>query len=292
MRKRPGFGSLLIIGGHEDKEDDKTILRMLAKKVGKAGKIVVATVASGQPEESFNDYQRLFRGLGIRHVHHLNVESREEAMGETRRNILNDADAVFFTGGDQLKITSQLGDTPIYTRVQELYNAGGIIAGTSAGASVMTETMMVSGEGDESHRIGSMLKLAPGFGFLPGVIVDQHFAQRGRIGRLLGAIAQNPRILGLGLDEDAAILVHRGRFRVLGSGAVYVVDGSKVTFTNITEAEPDLPLCIYGIKLHVLNQSDRFDLKTRRPHYHPEHEVKEELGLPLEQKPQKVAAEK
>jgi cyanophycinase len=291
MRKRPGFGSLLIIGGHEDKEGDKTILRMLAKKVGKAGKIVVATVASGQPQGSFNDYERVFRGLGVRHVHHLNIESREEAMLETRRNILNDADAVFFTGGDQLKITSQLGDTPIYTRVREIYDAGGIIAGTSAGASVMTETMMVSGEGDSSHRIGSMLKLAPGFGFLPGVIVDQHFAQRGRIGRLIGAIAQNPRILGIGLDEDCAIMVQRGRFKVLGSGAVYVVDGSKVTFTNITEADPDLPLCIYGLKLHVLNQSDTFDLKNRRPHYHPEQEVKELLGLEVPEKKQKAAAE-
>lgn len=279
MRKRPGFGSLLIIGGHEDRQNDKLILRMLARKVGKSGKIVVATVASGQPESSFDDYERVFRGLGVRHVHHLNIETREQAQLESRRNILNDADAVFFTGGDQLKITSQLGDSPIYTRVKQIFDAGGIIAGTSAGASVMTETMMVSGPSDESHRIGSMLKLAPGFGLLPGVIVDQHFAQRGRIGRLLGAIAQNPRILGIGLDEDCGILVNRGRFQVVGSGAAYIVDGSKVTFTNITETEPDLPLCIYGVKLHVLNQSDRFDLKSRRPHYHPESEIKEELGL-------------
>jgi cyanophycinase len=292
MRKRAGFGRLLIIGGHEDKENDKTILRMLAKKVGKAGKIVVATVASGQPQGSFNDYERVFRGLGIRHVHHLNIESREEALLESRVNILKDADAVFFTGGDQLKITSQLGDTPIYTRVRELYDAGGVIAGTSAGASVMTETMMVSGPGDASHRVGSMLKLAPGFGLLPGVIVDQHFAERGRIGRLLGAIAQNPRILGIGLDEDSAILVQRGRFQVLGNGAVYVVDGSKVSFTNITEADPNLPLCIYGIKLHVLNQSDTFDLKNRRPHYHPENEIKEMLGLDVRKEKAKAAAEK
>jgi cyanophycinase len=124
-----------------------------------------------------------------------------------------------------------------------------------------------------------MLKLAPGFGLLPGVIVDQHFAERGRIGRMLGAIAQNPRILGIGLDEDAAILVRRGRFQVVGSGAVYVVDGGKVTFTNINEAEPEEPLCIYGVKLHVLNQADSFDLKNRKPYYHPGDEVKEKLGL-------------
>ena len=280
MRKRPGFGSLLIIGGHEEKEGDKTILRLLAKKVGKAGKIVVATIASGQPQASFDDYERVFRGLGVRHVHHLTVESREEALVESTASVLRDADAVFFTGGDQLKITSQVGDTPIFTRVHEIYEAGGIIAGTSAGASVMTETMIVAGAGDESHRIGSYLRLAPGFGLLPGVIVDQHFAERGRIGRLLGAVAQNPRILGLGIDEDSAILVQRGRFQVVGSGAVYVVDGSKVTFSNINEADPDMPLCIYGVKLHVLNQADRFDIKNRRPYYHPEKEIREKLGLP------------
>jgi cyanophycinase len=215
----------------------------------------------------------------MRHVHHLSIDSREDAQHESKLGILRDAAAVFFTGGDQLKITSQLGDTPIYNRVREIFDAGGLIAGTSAGASVMTETMMVAGDGDHSHRIGSMLKLAPGFGLLPGVIVDQHFAERGRIGRLLGAIAQNPRMLGIGLDEDAAILVRRGRFKVVGSGAVYVVDGSKVTFTNINEAKPEEPLCIYGVKLHVLNQSDSFDLKKRKPMYHPGEEIKEVLWI-------------
>ncbi|HEX2692853.1 MAG TPA: cyanophycinase [Gemmatimonadaceae bacterium] len=292
MRKRPGFGSLLIIGGHEDKEGEKTILRLLAKKVGKAGKIVVATVASGEPQASFNEYERVFRGLGVRHVHHLAIESREEARLESSLNVLNDADAVFFTGGDQLKITSQIGDTPIYSRISQIFNAGGLIAGTSAGASVMTETMMVAGHGDESHRVRSGLALAPGFGFLPNVIVDQHFAQRGRIGRLLGAVAQNPRILGIGLDEDTAILVQRGRFQVVGSNAVYVVDGSKVTFSNVNEADPGMALCIYGVKLHVLNQSDTFDLRNRRPHYHPEPVIREKLGLPVEERPRKVAAAK
>jgi cyanophycinase len=156
----------------------------------------------------------------------------------------------------------------------------------------MTETMLVSGAGDESHRVRSGLALAPGFGLLPSVIVDQHFAQRGRIGRLLGAVAQNPRILGIGLDEDTAILVQRGRFQVLGSNAVYVVDGSRVTFSNVNEADPGMPLCIYGVKLHVLNQSDTFDLKNRRPHYHPEPEIRQKLGLSIEEPRKKVAAQR
>ncbi|HEV7593496.1 MAG TPA: cyanophycinase [Gemmatimonadaceae bacterium] len=279
MRKRPGFGGLLIIGGKEAKTGERLILRMLAKEVGKSGKLVVATVASESPRAIFNDYEACLRGLGMRHVHHLSIDTREEAAIESKCHILQGADAVFFTGGDQLKITSQLGDTPIFTRVCEIYDSGGLIAGTSAGASVMTETMLVAGDGDHSHRIGSMLRLAPGFGLLQGVIVDQHFAERGRIGRLLGAIAQNPRILGIGLDEDAAIMVRRGRFQVIGSGAVYVVDGSKVSFTNINEAEPDVPLCIYGVRLHVLNQSDSFDLKKRKPFYYPDEKIKQILGV-------------
>jgi cyanophycinase len=279
MRKRPGFGTLLIIGGHEDKDDDKIILRMLVKKVGKAGKIVVATIASKEPHAMFNEYERCLRGLGMRHVHHLTLESREEARLDSRIRILNDADAVFFTGGDQLKITSQIGDTPIFTKVRQIFDAGGLIAGTSAGASVMTETMMVAGSGEQSYKIGSLLQLAPGLGLLPGVIIDQHFAERGRIGRLIGAVAQNPRMLGIGLDEDSAILVQRGRFQVLGANAVHVIDGSRVTFTNITEAEPDSSLCIYGVRLHVLNQADTFDLKNRRPHYHHESKMREMVGL-------------
>jgi cyanophycinase len=252
---------------------------MLAKLVGKSSKLVVATVASESPKETFNEYEKCLRGIGMRHVHHLCVDDRKEAQLESRLNVLRDAAGVFFTGGGQLKITSQIGDTPVYTRVREIYESGGIVAGTSAGASVMTETMIVSGDGDHSHRIGSMLQLAPGFGLLRGVIVDQHFAERGRIGRLLGAVAQNPRLLGVGLDEDAAILVRRGRFQVVGSGAVYVLDGSKVTFTNIDEAEPEEPLCIYGVKVHVLNQSDSFDLKNRRPLNHPPKEIEEMLGI-------------
>ena len=280
MRKRRGFGSLLIVGGHEDKEGEKLILRAFVKKAGKTGKTVVATLASEQPKQIFEEYESALRGLGMRHVHHLSIESREEAMSPSKLNVLADADAVYFSGGDQLKITSQIGDTPIYLRVCEIFEAGGLIGGTSAGASIMSETMMVSGEGDSNYKIGSLLKLAPGFGLLRNVLVDQHFSQRGRIGRLLGAVAQNPRMLGIGLDEDSAILVQRGRFQVLGSNAVHVVDGSKVTFSNLSEAEPETSLCIYGVRLHVLNQSDSFDLKARRPRYHPEAEIREWLGLP------------
>src|SRR5215203_4893120 len=145
--------ALIIIGGHEDKEDKKLILRAVAERVGD-GKLVVATVASEQQAELWEEYERLFRGLGVRHVHKLSIDSREDALSDASVRVLEDANAVFFTGGDQVKITSQLGCSAVCERIQEIYETGGVIAGTSAGASVMSETMMVSGSAEETHRIG------------------------------------------------------------------------------------------------------------------------------------------
>src|ERR1051325_2829806 len=143
MRKRRGYGSLLIVGGHEDKTGERVILRAVAKKVGKRSKLAVATPASEQTKQIFEEYEAALRGIGMRHVRHLTIESREEAMLPSKLSVLADADAVYFTGGDQLKITSQIGDTPIYRRVCEIFDSGGLIGGSSAGASIMSETMMV-----------------------------------------------------------------------------------------------------------------------------------------------------
>ena len=195
-----------------------------------------------------------------------------------RRRSTSGATAVFFTGGDQLKLTSLLGDSPIYERLKEIYEEGGTIAGTSAGASVVCETMLVSGAGAESHRIGTSLAMAPGFGLISGVIIDQHFAQRGRIGRLIGAVAQNPRMLGIGIDEDTAIVCSpRGHFEVVGKGAVYVVDGQDIAYTNLTDEGRDRTLSAFGLHLHVLAMGDTFDMVTRVPDHHPAEEVEERI---------------
>ena len=269
--------SLIIIGGHEDKEDDKLILRAVAKRVGN-GRLVIATVASSMPKDLYEEYERIFRGLGVKHIYKLEVESREDALSEKNVRTLDDTSVVFFTGGDQVKITSQLGCSPVCERIQEIYESGGTIAGTSAGASVMTETMMVGGDGEESHRIGGALKLAPGLGLIRGIIVDQHFAQRGRIGRLLGAVTQNPRILGMGIDENTAVMVERDRkFTVLGEGAVTILDAGASTYSNITDEETDRALSVYDVKLHQLSQGDTFDCQTRRPAATPAEVIEEEL---------------
>jgi cyanophycinase len=271
-------GTLLIIGGHEDKEGDRLILRALVERA-ESGALVVATVASQIPHDVWGDYEPLFRDLGVRDLRHLHVESREQARTDPKLlEMLDGASAVFFTGGDQLKLTSQLGDTPVYTRVREIYEQGGTIAGTSAGASVMCETMLVQGEGSESHRIGTTLRMAPGFGFIPGVIIDQHFAERGRMGRLIGAVAQNPRIVGIGIDEDTAILCSPDScFTVLGSGAVSVLDGRNVSYSNLTDEGRDRTLSAFNLCLHQLSMGDEYDLATRAPTNRPAEELEEAL---------------
>jgi|ERR1043165_32376 cyanophycinase len=258
--------TLIIIGGKEDRTADKVILAEVAKRVG-AGKLVVSTVAmENNPEEIFEEYQKAFRALGVKHIYNLEIHDRDEAQRESKLRILDDAQAVFFTGGDQMKITSQIGDTAIFRRIQEIYDDGGVIAGSSAGASVMSETMLVFGGDEESHVIGGSVRMAPGLGLIDGVIIDQHFMERGRVGRLLGAVAQNPKNLGIGIDEQTAIVVERGNgFYVLGSGAVYVIDGSEVTYSNIAEEDLKKTLSIYDVKMHMLSQGDRFELINRVP---------------------------
>jgi cyanophycinase len=270
-------GTLVVIGGKEKKEGDRPILELLAKRVG-SGKLVVATLASEEPEEQWKEYQKTFHELGVERIEQLDVRRREELLENPRLEMLDDATVLFFAGGDQMKITSRFGGTPLCDRLRDVYEKGATLAGTSSGASVMTEVMMAAGEGDESNKVGGSLRLAPGLGLLSGVIIDQHFAERGRMGRLLGAVAQNPRILGIGIDEDTA-LVFQGHTEaaVIGSGAVYVVDGRHVTYTNTAEDEQQT-MSMFGVTLHVLTQGDRFDLTTRQPRNGPPEKVEQELA--------------
>jgi len=258
--------TLIIIGGKEDRANNKVILSEVARRVG-SGKLVVTTVAmTNGTDQLFEQYEKAFRALGVKHLYNLEISEREQATLPSKVKILDDATGVFFTGGDQLKITSQIGDTPIFERIREIYDDGGVIAGTSAGAAVMSETMLVEGGDENSHVIGGSVRMAPGLGLISGVIVDQHFMERGRFGRLMGAVAQNPKNLGVGIDEQTAIVVERGNgFYVLGSGGVYVIDGTQVTYSNIAEEDMRKTLSIYNVRMHMLSQGDRFDLLNRSP---------------------------
>jgi len=184
----PQTRTLIIVGGHEDKKNHPVILREIAKRVGD-GKLVVTAIASSKPEKAFERYDKTFRELGVRHIARLKIETRSDALEPRNARILDGAAALFFTGGDQLKITSRIGDTPILHQLRSFYARGGVVAGTSAGAIAMCRTMMINGNNDASHRIGDLLRMAPGLGLIENALIDPHFSEWGE------CWARWPRIL-------------------------------------------------------------------------------------------------
>jgi cyanophycinase len=259
-------GSLIIIGGHEEKQGDCAILTEVVKQLHKGkGKLTIVTVATQLPEEVAEEYREVFTRLGVKQIEVLDIRTREQAYDEANVQKIADASVIFLTGGDQLRITSQVGDSLVFRCMQEMYRNGATIAGTSAGAAAMPETMLIGGANDASNRI-SALSMAPGLAFITDVVIDSHFAERGRMGRLLGAVSQNPRNLGLGIDEDTAVVAQNdGTLRVIGSGAVYVVDGAGISYSSLSEQNPEGVVSINDVTLHVLGADDRYDLKERRP---------------------------
>jgi cyanophycinase len=257
-------GTLVIIGGREDREGERQILKEVVARAGK-GAVVIATISSGYPRQQWNAYSQLFKQLNASDVSWLDLEERGGAFGEKACAMLSEAAAIFFTGGDQVRITSRLAGTPLDAAVRDLYQRGGVVAGTSAGASAMSEVMLIAGDEEQSTKIRTSLHMAPGLGLLPGVIIDQHFAERGRMNRLVGAVAQNPRLLGIGLDENTAIVVHGHCFEVMGAGAVYVVDAMGESYTNLADGEADESMTVFDLRLHILSTGASFDLAARRP---------------------------
>lgn len=265
MMKKPK-GSLIIIGGGDKRVEAMPILEEIASRVAPTKQpLMVVTVATYSPDGAADEYIQVFKDLGLQHVELLDIRTREEAYDQEYVHRCKGVGGVFFIGGDQLRITSQMGDSPVYRCLQDHYLDGTLIAGTSAGAAAMPETMIIAGPGDESNRVAA-LSMAPGLGLIRDVVIDSHFAERGRMGRLLGAVAQNPRNLGLGIDESTAILVERSeRFRVLGDGAVYVVDGTEISYSSLSEDRAGGVVSIFNTKVHVLGKDDCFDLKARQP---------------------------
>ena len=257
-------GNLVVIGGAEDKYGDSSILKQVVSEIGgNEGKLMVLTTATENPEEVGNEYRNVFGRLGLSHIDVLNINTRDDANREENVERIIKSNGIFFTGGDQLRITSILGGTKVYDALLNAYLNGVLIIGTSAGASVMSGTMIVDGNSNDPAR-KCTLKMAPGLGLLEEAIIDQHFEQRGRIGRLLCGVAENPFILGLGIDEDTAIRVYPdAHLEVLGTNAVTIVDGKSIISSNVSELKPDEILAITNVTLHVLPSGYGFDMKNR-----------------------------
>ncbi|MDO9573627.1 MAG: cyanophycinase, partial [Candidatus Contubernalis sp.] len=211
-------------------------------------------------------YKSVFKKLGLSEISLFDISNRHDANNERIVEKLTKTTGIFFTGGDQLRITGILGGTLLGKTLIHMYHRGVVIAGTSAGASVMSDTMIIGGDSDEAPHI-SNLSLAPGLGFLEGSVIDQHFAQRGRIGRLLSVIACNPYILGIGIDEDTAVVVGlEGELEVIGSNSVTILDGTRVEYSNVSElSQGKQSLSITGVTLHTLSSGARYNLKDRKP---------------------------
>lgn len=257
-------GNLVIIGGAEDKYGESSILEEVVEIIGgEDARIGILTTATQHPEEVGEEYRDVFLRLGVKDADVLNINSRADANLEDYVRRIEAATGFFFTGGDQLRITSILGGTSVYEALHHSFNHGTAIIGTSAGASVMSSTMIVEGNSNDAAR-KCTLKMAPGLSLLEGVIIDQHFDQRGRLGRLLCGIAENPGILGIGIDEDTALRVYPEQyFEVLGNNAVTVIDGKSIISSNVSESQPDEILTIMNASLHVLSRGYGFDLKSR-----------------------------
>lgn len=267
--QKQNLGPLLVIGGAEDKKDEQFILKEFIRLAGgDHARIVVMTVATGHPHELCQSYSEVFQKLlgnpRPEQVQCVHVVSREEAQNVQALAAIEAASGVFFTGGDQFRITSLLGGTRMDALLHARHENGLVLAGTSAGASMMSTTMIIEGAAHDTARVG-MVRLGAGLEFLPGVLIDQHFAQRGRINRLLSAIAEYPHHLGIGIDEDTALVVRGHEFEVIGTGSVTVIDAADVTDSNVHLLDRNDHLAICNVKLHILTFGYGFNLRDRIP---------------------------
>ena len=279
-------GKLIIIGGAVDKGSftetdlDKNaannlnffetgiLKRILNESKNKnESRIEVITTASKIPREIGPEYVKALAYLGAKNVDVLHIERREQASDPEVLARIKVADVVMFTGGDQLRLTSILGGTEFHDIILDKYhNEEFIYAGTSAGAAAASNNMIYQGSSSEALLKGEV-KITSGLGLIDGVIIDTHFVQRGRIGRLFQAVVGNPKVLGIGLGEDTGLLIKNNtEMEAIGSGLVILVDGREIKDTNLTQVELGQPISINHLVTHVMSKYDTFDLKTHKMH--------------------------
>ncbi|MCA1589083.1 MAG: cyanophycinase [Acidobacteria bacterium] len=260
-------GHLLVIGGAEDKYNERRILKKFLQLAGgDKAEILIVPVASDFPEFAADVYTQAFRNLGVANARVLRATSRQDVFHADADGLLEGVTGVFITGGDQMRLVSLLGGTAFADKLRiKVRDTGMILAGTSAGAAGMSTSMIVRGE-STPHPHKNSVRLSPGLGFLKNIIIDQHFTERGRISRLITAVSYNPYNLGIGIDENTAIILSgEGILEVYGLGSATIVDGSQITYNEIAEVDEFQPFSVCGLQPHVLRDGLIYDFINRHP---------------------------
>ena len=256
-------GWIVPIGGAENKENDRRVLARFVEVSGGAAADIVVIPTASRLHETGPRYETLFRELGAARVSVMDFDTRRDCQEPNRLSRLEEASGIFFTGGNQLRLTTLLGGTPVATVIRRRNAAGVTVGGTSAGASILSEHMIAFGD-EGSSVISGSVRLAPGLGLTNRFVIDQHFRQRDRLGRLITALAYNPFAVGIGLDEDTAVFIGPDEtLEVEGSGGVTIVDAKETTFSSMDSVSEGQPVCMLGLKVHVLVAGATFNLHTR-----------------------------
>jgi cyanophycinase len=256
-------GYIVPIGGAENKINDPEILGRFVEICGGAEARIAVIPTASELEDTGPHYERVFRELGVAAAEVLPIVQRADCDESSYRRAIEEADGVFLTGGNQLRLSTTLGGTGVARLIRRRSAAGMHVGGTSAGAAFLPEHMIAGGY-EGSTPSPDMVTLAPGLGLTNHLIVDQHFRQRDRLGRLLTALAYNPFAVGLGLDEDtAAFVAPDDTLEVVGSGGITVVDPSQIAYSSMDKAHRSDPVSLIDVKLHILIAGGRFDLTTR-----------------------------
>jgi cyanophycinase len=256
-------GWIVPIGGAENKENDPRILQRFIDVSGGPDADIVVIPTASQLHETGHRYEQVFRDLGARRVSVMDFDTRRDCQEPSRLERLEQASGIFFTGGNQLRLTTLLGGTPVAKLIRNRNAHGVTVGGTSAGASILSEHMIAFGDEGGSAISGSV-RLAPGLGLTNRFVIDQHFRERDRFGRLLTALAYNPFAVGVGLDEDTAAFIGPSNLlEVEGTGGVTVVDAADVTYSSMDSIAEGQPLCMLGLKVHLLVAGATFNLHSR-----------------------------
>jgi len=273
-------GHLLVIGGAEDKYNERRILKKFLELAGGAkAEVLIVPVASDFPEFAADVYTQAFRNLGVAHPRVLRATSRQDVVNADLDKLVDGVTGVFMTGGDQMRLVSLLGGTKLAEQLRKMVRDTNVVmAGTSAGAAAMSTSMIVRGE-PSSHPHKNAVKLSPGLGFLKNIIIDQHFSERGRISRLITAVSYNPYNLGIGIDENTAIILDgKGVLEVFGEGSATIVDGSQISFNEIAEVADNASFSICGVQFHVLRDGLVYNYLDRHPMQPPNEFLLPDLG--------------